>query len=160
MCQTSFDPKFSPNLVKAKIWTNFDPKLTHFACPIGLVSVFPSQCRVSKGFRVTVESGGTYGTAKNYAHIYVKHHWRSKPREKNDLEKVKIWVFDFSRKNFTAERVLFMANPGSTNVWVPVWAKKNWKSTLCEQLAASRTSEVKNVNFSPLQSRYIKNVFF
>ena len=88
-------PSEKNDLEKAKIWTNFDPKLTHFACPIGLVSVFQSQCRVSKGFRVTVGSEGTYGKAKNQAHIYVKHHWRSKARKKNDVEKVKIWDIDF-----------------------------------------------------------------
>ena len=89
-------PREINDLEKAKIWTNFDPKLTHFACPIGLVSVFPSQCRVSKGFRVIVESKGTYGTAKTHAHIHVKHHWRSKAREKNDREmtsNLSFWLF-------------------------------------------------------------------
>ena len=140
--------------------TKFDPKLTHFTCPIGLVSVLPSQCRVPKGFRVIVESEGTYGKAKTHAPIHVKHHWQSKAMEKNDLEKVKIWVFDYSRWYFIYEMVLFMANPGTTNVWVPVWAKKYWQSTRRGWLAASRTSEVKIIDFGPLQSRYIKIVFF
>ena len=71
------------------IWTNFDPKLTHFTGLIGLVSAHPSQPRVPKGCRVLVESEGTYGKATNHAQIGVKHHWRSKPREKNDLDKPK-----------------------------------------------------------------------
>ena len=58
-------------------------------CPIGLVSVHPSQPRVPKGCRVQVESEGTYGKATNHAQIRVKHHLRSKPREQNDLDKPK-----------------------------------------------------------------------
>ena len=71
-----------------------------------------------------------------------------------------IWVFDYSRWYFISEMVLFMANPGTTNVWVLVWAKKYWQSTRRERLAASWTSKVKIINFGPLQSRYIKIVFF
>ena len=79
--------KYSPHL--NQIWTNFDPKLTHFTGLIGLVSAHPSQPRDSKGCRVLVESEGTYGKATYHAQICVKHHWRSKPREKNDLDKPK-----------------------------------------------------------------------
>ena len=78
---------YSPHL--NQICTNFDPKLTQFTCPIGLVSAHPSQPRDPKGCRVLVESEGTYGKATNYTQIGVKHHWKSKPKEKNDLDKPK-----------------------------------------------------------------------
>ena len=79
--------------------------------------------------------------------------------EKNDLEIVIFWVFGYSRENFYYARVLFITNPGTPHVWIPVWAKKNWQSTRRERLAASWTSEVKIFDFVPLQGRYIKMVF-
>ena len=73
---------------------------------------------------------------------------------------MKFCVFDYSRENFYYERVLFITNPGTPHVWVPVWAKKCWQSTQRKRLAASWTSEVKIFNFVPLQWRYIKIATF
>ena len=72
---------------------------------------------------------------------------------------MKISVFDYSREKNYYERVLFITNPGTPHVWVPVWAKKIWQSTRRERLAANWTSEVKIFDFVPLQGRYIKMAF-
>ena len=73
---------------------------------------------------------------------------------------MKISVFDYSRETFYYERVLFMINPGTPHVWVPVWAKKNWQSYPTRATGGLLNLRGQNLRFCAVTGSLYKNGVF